>query len=139
MVEREKHTELSRKMEATMTAINAHSQYIASRYGTETKAGSELSLWKPYHTVERELVLNILPSLFTTATERKNDPNLDISTRKMFENLRQEDLPAMLMAASFMYPSFEDLDTASPSLANKKMEEAGVFSQRDFSIVSAII
>jgi hypothetical protein len=139
MVEKQKTNEFGRKLEAAITAIDAHSQYLASRYGTGIEAGSEPSLWKPYHTLERELVLKILPRLFNTAIVRKNDPTLDSSTREMFGNLRQEDLPAMLMAASFFYPSFEDLDTASPSLAKEKMEESGAFSKRDFAIVSAVI
>ena len=135
MGEREKQSEFSRKLEAATTAIDAHSRYIASRYGTETEAGSELSLWKPYHVKEREEVLQIVSTLFNTAIARKND----MSTRNMLANLRQEDLPALLMAASFFYPSFDDLYAVDASLAKEKMEAAGVFTPRDFAIVSAAL
>ena len=130
----------SARKEAANRLVLDRQTYLAGVHGTAEHAGSDPARWKPYHVVENRLWTQAVEKVFNAALESKSNSGPESPGSGILANLEEDDLPAMLIAASYLYPNFNNLEDGNASLAHQYMTRAGgIFRPRDFAIVNACI
>lgn len=131
MTSRVEEYSLSPRLEVATRMASQRSRVIGAEFGTTLEAGRDPLLWTPFHSLEQSRSIRVMETIFNSAL---NDRIVNSSG-----NLMLDDLPAMIIAASFFYPKFGDFYTANASAAKEEMKKSGIFRPRDFEMIPILI